>query len=56
MSKRRRENMNRSNTKKEIAMIAASACIPVAGTIIMPVLMAKKAIPAVKKAVESRKK
>ena len=48
MSKRRRENKDRSNTKKEIAVIAASSLIPIAGTVIAPVLVAKKVIPAIK--------
>ncbi len=47
MSRRQRANKDASTTKKEIAVIAASALIPVVGTVIAPVLMAKKVIPIV---------
>ena len=55
MSKRRREVQNRSNTKKEVAVIGASLLIPVAGLVIAPALAAKKVIPIVKDMAEKRK-
>ena len=47
MSRRQRVNKDSSNTKKEIAVIAASALIPVAGTVIAPLLVAKKVLPII---------
>ena len=47
MSRRQRANKDTSTTKKEIAVIAASALIPVAGTVIAPLLVAKKVFPKI---------
>ncbi len=47
MSRRQRANKDASTTKKEIAVIAASALIPVAGTVIAPLLIAKKVFPKI---------
>ncbi|MBO7395365.1 MAG: hypothetical protein J6U16_04510 [Ruminococcus sp.] len=55
MSRRQRVDKDTSNTKKEIAVIAASALIPVAGTLIAPVLVAKKLLPKVSDSVKKRK-
>ena len=55
MSRRQRVDKDTSNTKKEIAVIAASALIPVAGTLIAPVLVAKKLLPNVSDSVKKRK-
>ena len=55
MSRRQRADRDTSNTKKEIAVIAASALIPVAGTVIVPVLVAKKLLPRVSDSVKKRK-
>ena len=55
MSRRQRVDKDTSNTKKEIAVIAASALIPVAGTLIAPALIAKKLLPKVSDSVKKRK-
>lgn len=47
MSRRQRVNKDSSNAKKEIAVIAASALIPVAGMVIAPLLVAKKVLPII---------
>lgn len=55
MSRRQRVNKNNSNTKKEIAVIAASSLIPVAGAVIAPILVAKKVLPKVSDTIGKRK-
>lgn len=47
MSRRQRVNKDTSTAKKEIAVIAASSLIPVAGAVIAPVLVVKKVLPKV---------
>ena len=55
MSRRQRVNKDSANTKKEIAVIAASSLIPVVGTVIAPLLVAKKVLPRVSDAMGKRK-
>ncbi|MBP5363277.1 MAG: hypothetical protein J6Y71_09700 [Ruminococcus sp.] len=55
MSRRQRVNKDSSNTKKEIAVIAASSLIPVAGAVIAPILVAKKVLPKVSESISKRK-
>ncbi|MCR5707234.1 MAG: hypothetical protein K6G82_03085 [Ruminococcus sp.] len=55
MSRRQRADKDTSNTKKEIAVIAAAAMIPVAGTLIAPALIAKKLLPKVTESAKKRK-
>ena len=47
MSRRQRVNKDTSTTKKEIAVIAASSLIPIAGMVVAPLLVAKKLLPKV---------
>lgn len=55
MSKRQRANRNSATTKKEIAVIAASSLIPVAGMVIAPLLVTKKILPKVSDALGRKK-
>lgn len=55
MSRRQRVNKDSSNTKKEIAVIAASSLIPVAGAVIAPILVAKKILPKASGVLGSKK-